>query len=273
MKNDMPNFGITPDPWASLRRFTDARIALGRTGVSQPTQAQLAFQLAHASARDAVHATPDWQALEQDLSALDCATIRLHSQAQDRQTYLQRPDWGRRLNAASRQQLIQLQEALATDGRTDFDVAFVIADGLSAYAIQHQAVPLLQHMHPLLRQAGWHVAPMALVSQGRVAIGDEIGELLQARIVVVLIGERPGLSSPDSLGIYFTHSPQMGCHDAMRNCISNVRPAGLPHAAAAQKLMYLLTESHRRGLSGVELKDESVSANQQLAEQQSFLTR
>lgn len=271
MKNDLPDFSIQPDPWSALRRFTDARIALGRTGISQPTQAQLAFQLAHASARDAVHASPDWQTLEQAVQSLGCQTVRLHSRASDRPTYLQRPDWGRRLDEASRTRLQGYP--LPDHARTAFDIAFVIADGLSACAIERQAIPLLQHTLPLLRAANWRIAPVALVSQGRVAIGDEVGEILHAGIVAVLIGERPGLSSPDSLGIYFTHSPKVGCHDAMRNCISNVRPAGLPHAAAAQKLFYLLSESQRRGLSGVELKDESASTDALPGEQQSFLIR
>ncbi|MDQ7988721.1 MAG: ethanolamine ammonia-lyase subunit EutC [Candidatus Dactylopiibacterium sp.] len=254
-----------PDPWVTLRRFTAARIALGRTGVSLPTHAQLAFQAAHAAARDAVHATTDWGALARALDDLGLTSLRLTSAAATRSVYLQRPDLGRRLDAPSRERLAGHAAALnaapleqLADGRpVRHDLAIVIADGLSAFAIERQAAPLLAHCVPALREAGWRIAPVALVEQGRVAIGDEIGAAFEAAIVLVLIGERPGLSSPDSLGLYFTHAPRAGLTDAARNCISNVRPEGFAPALAARRLDALLRESRRRRLSGVALKDET----------------
>lgn len=244
---------VIENPWHALRRLTDARIALGRAGVSQPTAPQLAFQLAHAKARDAVHLALQAEALAQALCGQDGqAAALLHSAAADRGAYLQRPDLGRRLDDASRSKL----EALARPVQP-WDVAFVIADGLSALAVEQHALPFLQALAPRLAAERWSVAPNTVVEQGRVAVGDEIGELLGARAVVVLIGERPGLSSPDSMGLYLTWQPRIGLADAARNCISNVRPAGLQYAEAAYKLHYLLSEARRRRLSGVALKDET----------------
>lgn len=243
---------VTPNPWSLLRRHTPARIALGRSGISQPTAAQLDFQLAHARARDAVHRPFDHAAVEQALRSLGLATLSLHSAAADRHIYLQRPDLGRRPDEASLQRLA----GLAGDERAD--LALVLADGLSAQAIERHAVPLVAALRGLVRD--WRWAPVAVVRQGRVAIGDAIGEALRADLVVVLIGERPGLSSPDSMGIYITWSPRPGCVDAQRNCISNVRPEGLPIAAAAERLAWLLREARSRRLTGVELKDESAPA-------------
>lgn len=263
---------VISNPWQALRRFTAARIALGRAGGSLPTQAHLAFQLAHAQARDAVHAVLDTAELSASLAAAGYASIAVHSAAQDRSSYLQRPDLGRRLAVASRVELESFRAAQCGsqdhDGR--FDIAFVIADGLSALAVQRHAVALVDACGARLRDGGWRIAPVAIVRQGRVAVGDEVGEILQARIVVVLIGERPGLSSPDSLGIYFTHDPHVGCVDAQRNCISNVRPEGLPVPAAADKLCYLLGEARRRQISGVALKDEADGA-EQLLDSRNFL--
>ena len=239
---------VTANPWLALRRFTQARIALGRAGVSLPTTPQLAFQLAHAKARDAVHLALDVPALQAALSALGLETLAVHSAAPDRDTYLKRPDLGRRLDAPSRQ-------ALSAQPR-GFDIAFVVADGLSALAIGTHAMPFLQRMLPPLQAEGWSIAPLVIVEQGRVAIEDEVGELLGAQLVVILIGERPGLSSPDSMGLYLTWMPRVGLTDADRNCISNVRPEGLVYEQAAQKLMQLLRESRRLQLSGVRLKDE-----------------
>ncbi|WP_295993845.1 ethanolamine ammonia-lyase subunit EutC [Rugamonas sp.] len=238
------------DRWQALRRLTQARIALGRTGVSAPTGAQLAFQLAHAQARDAVHAQLDVEALSASLRALgqDCVTV--HSAAADRQMYLQRPDLGRQLDDASR-------AALSARPRQGADLALVIADGLSARAIAQNAAPFLRLLLARLAAEQWTLAPLTIASQGRVAIGDDIGALLKARAVLVLIGERPGLSSPDSMGLYLSWAPRVGLTDADRNCISNVRPAGLQYAAAVDKLAYLLTEARRRGLSGVALKEEA----------------
>ncbi|MEO6280352.1 ethanolamine ammonia-lyase subunit EutC [Roseateles sp.] len=241
---------VTDQPWASLRRYTAARIGLGRAGVSVPTSAHLAFQQAHAEARDAVHAPLDVGALLAGLRALGEAPLQVQSQAVDRASYLQRPDLGRRLAAASVTVLMGLN-APATD------LAFILADGLSALALQRQALPLFTALRErLLLEGGWTWAPLVVATQARVALGDEAGALLNARCVVVLIGERPGLSAPDSLGAYFSWAPRVGLADAQRNCISNIRPEGLAPAAAAAKLHALLREARTRQLSGIELKDE-----------------
>lgn len=249
---------VVANPWDQLRRFTAARIALGRTGVSLPTQPQLAFQLAHAQARDAVHKPLDTAQLAQDLQAAgygpanDC--LQLVSAASDRMTYLQRPDLGRQLSEASRS---AIQTRMQAEGRPPPDIALVVADGLSALAVAQNAPPFLAQLLPLLRAEGWTLAPIAIVRLGRVAVGDEVAQCLGARLVVVMIGERPGLSSPDSMGVYATWAPQVGLTDASRNCISNIRPAGLSSEAAAHKLYYLLAQMHQRQLSGVQLKDET----------------
>lgn len=256
--NHLPATPVTPTPWEGLKRFTDARIALGRAGHSQTTAAHLAFQLAHAQARDAVHLPLDVATLSPELQALGLDVLPLHSAAPDRTAYLQRPDWGRCLDAASRERLLHWRQAHL--GAEPADLAFVVADGLSALGVMQNAVPLLAQLLQRLRadaQQRWTFAPLALVEQGRVAVGDEIGQLLNARCVVVLIGERPGLSSPDSLGVYFTWAPQVGRHDAERNCISNVRNAGLTPLLAARKLHALLTEARSREVSGIALKDET----------------
>lgn len=238
---------VSATPWTRLRALTPARIALGRAGVSLPTAPHLDFQLAHARARKAVHLALGAGALADETAGLGLRVLDLHSAAPDRATYLQRPDLGRRLDAAS-------CAALPAPGG-GCDLALVIGDGLSATAIHQNAVPFLRVLLPAL--AGWQLGPVAIVRQARVAIGDEIGAALGAGIVVVLIGERPGLSSPDSMGLYLTHAPRPGLSDAARNCISNVRPAGLSHAEAAHKLMFLLNEARRRAVSGVALKDEA----------------
>jgi ethanolamine ammonia-lyase small subunit len=241
---------VIDNPWQRLREYTPARIALGRAGVSLPTRPLLEFQFAHARARDAVHHPVDSAILQKQLTEKGHEAIVLHSAAADRQIYLQRPDLGRRLDRDSRRCL----EARTREG---YDVAFVIADGLSAFAIHQNAVPFFEVMMTQLNPNDWRVAPVALVEQGRVAIGDEIGELLGATMVVLLVGERPGLSSPDSLGIYLTYRPRVGLTDEARNCISNVRRGGLSFHAAAHKLFYLMGEARRRELSGVNLKDEA----------------
>ena len=256
-----PTSPVISNPWQALRQLTDARIALGRAGVSLPTAAQLDFQLAHARARDAVHLALDAPQLAQKLDALsdDQTTpcLTLHSAAADRTTYLQRPDLGRRLNAASRQALASLGNPRQSESARPYDVAFVLVDGLSARAIEQNALPFLETLTRRLKAENWAIAPLCIALQGRVAIGDEVGELLGAKLVVVLIGERPGLSSPDSMGLYLTWMPRVGLLDASRNCISNVRPAGLGVEAAANKLHYLLTQAKSRQLSGVDLKDDT----------------
>jgi len=247
-----PSFGPPPDPWADLRAHTAARLALGRAGTAIPTRELLDFGLAHAQARDAVHLPLDADALAQRLAALGCTTLQVASAAPDRATYLLRPDLGRRLCDGDAQRL----RTLGQDGRADCDLLLVVADGLSALAVERQAVPLVQCIVSTAPQ-GWRIGPVVIATQARVALGDEVGALLGARLVAVLIGERPGLSSPDSLGIYLTWHPRVGCSDAERNCISNVRPQGLPPAAAAARLWWLCAEARRLGLTGVQLKDRS----------------
>jgi ethanolamine ammonia-lyase small subunit len=261
---------VIANPWQSLRRFTAARIALGRAGVSQPTAPHLDFELAHARARDAVHLALDAKVLAQSLpmslaeqGIQDVSCITLCSAAENRNIYLQRPDLGRRLDAASRRTLEALRGEQKGNARP-YDLAFVIVDGLSALAIEQNAMPFLQTAIWRLRSENCSLAPIGIVSQGRVAIGDEVGQLLAAKAVVVLIGERPGLSSPDSMGLYLTWEPRVGLTDESRNCISNVRPAGLRHEDAAFKLHYLLSESRKRQLSGVGLKDDTATGNAQL---------
>ncbi len=241
-----------PDPWAGLRRHTPARIALGRSGAALPTHEVLRFAAAHAQARDAVHVALDVPALQADLAASGWASSVVCSRAANRDIYLRRPDLGRRLAPDSADAL-----QAATGG--PLDLAIVLGDGLSAVALQRHAVPLLQAMRTAL-DGRLRLATPVIATQARVALGDEIGTLLHARLVLVLLGERPGLSSPDSLGAYLTHAPQLGCHDAQRNCVSNIRPAGLPPAVAAQRLAWLATEALRRRLSGVGLKDDSALA-------------
>ncbi len=248
----------TRDPWEDLKRYTDARIAMGRCGVSLPTRHHLDFQLAHARARDAVHHPLDVDRMQRDFESLGMTVARARSAAETRTLYLQRPDLGRRLRPEDAIALAAMVDTLrpALSGGYRFDLALVVADGLCAGAVQASAAPLVAELLPKLKQAGWRLAPLALVAQGRVAVGDEVGCLLGAEMVAVLIGERPGLSSPDSLGIYLTYAPRPGVTDERRNCISNVRPAGLLPERAAEKLFYLASEARRRRLSGIGLKDE-----------------
>jgi len=238
---------------ARLRAFTPARVGLGRSGVSQQLRHVLEFQRAHATARDAVHAVFDPVQFASSIpESLGPSTVlSLHSAAADRQTYLQRPDLGRTLDARSR----DLVDAVSAAG--PFDLAIVIADGLSALAVERHATPLLQAMLPQL--SAWSIAPPSVVEQGRVAVGDEIGEILQARIAVVLIGERPGLSSPDSLGAYVTWMPRRGRTDAERVCISNIRPEGLNYVDAAAQLLAVLANARRNQLTGVAARNSQPS--------------
>jgi ethanolamine ammonia-lyase small subunit len=227
---------VIENPWTQLRELTAARIALGRAGHSLPTGATLAFQLAHAKARDAVHRSLDVTAF----ASLD--PVILHSAAPDRAAYLRRPDLGRRLDHPSTNRI----------SRSEWDAALIVADGLSATAVHHHAIPVIQALLPLIER--WRVAPVCVVEQGRVAIGDEIGERLGTKLVVVLIGERPGLSSPDSLGAYLTWSPRVGRTDAERNCVSNIRTEGLDPESAARRIAMLMHAARDRQLSGVRLK-------------------
>jgi ethanolamine ammonia-lyase small subunit len=248
--SDRSRRAVVPDPWAGLRAHTPARVALGRSGVSLPTDEVLRFGLAHAAARDAVHLPLDVDALREALQREGWPTLHAHSAAPDRATYLLRPDLGRRLDERSAADLSAQAQGVGCD------LLFVVGDGLSSMAVARHAPPLLAAVRPLL-PAGWRVGPVVVAEQARVALGDPIGEALRARLVVVLIGERPGLSSPDSLGLYLTWSPRRGRQDAERNCISNVRPEGLPVDAAARKLVWLCAEAARLQLSGVALKDLS----------------
>ena len=236
------------ETWLALRRFTQARIGLGRAGDSLPTQALLEFSLAHAQARDAVHMSLDTGELQRQLSAAAFESVRVHSAVSDRWQYLRRPDVGRRLSESSRNELLARTPPAS-------ELLIVIADGLSALAVMRHAVPVLQALRPLIGAIA--LAPIVVAEQARVALGDEVGELWQARQLIVLIGERPGLSSADSLGAYLTHAPRVGRTDAERNCISNIRLQGLSYVHAAHKLAHLLGSSRRLGSSGVALKDES----------------
>ena len=243
---------IAADPWSALRRFTDARIALGRAGASLPTAPLLAFNLSHAQARDAVHTPLDTEALRRELDSRMLASIEVQSAARSREEYLRRPDLGRVLDAQSAERLA----VYVTAAESSRDLVFVVADGLSSRAAALHAIPLIDRTIAQLK--GWHVGSIVVATQARVAIGDQIGELMKAAMVAVMIGERPGLSSPASLGVYLTYRPAVGRSDAERNCISNVRPEGLCYDAAAFKLVHLLEGARSRKLTGVGLKDESV---------------
>ncbi|VTU31333.1 Ethanolamine ammonia-lyase light chain [Variovorax sp. PBS-H4] len=243
---------VTHSPWTDWRSATPARLALGRAGAGMPTDEVLRFGWAHAMARDAIHAALDADALEAALRAEGWEVLRACSRAPDRTTYLRRPDLGRQLAP-------EAAAALRARSGPGIDLAIVIGDGLSSLAAARHALPLLSALRSQL-PASLRLAPLVIATQARVALADEIGEAVGARLVAMLIGERPGLSSPDSLGIYITHAPRRGRHDAERNCISNVRPEGLPCEAAAFRLAWFVREALRRGLTGVALKDESASA-------------
>jgi ethanolamine ammonia-lyase small subunit len=241
---------VTPDAWSELRDVTQARIALGRAGGSLPTGEWLAFKSAHAAARDAVHNEFDAEKAAAEIAALGVKTVVVASAAADRTAYLQRPDLGRRLDEPSRQRLQELASPKPPD------LAIIVSDGLSALAVHRQAAPLLAELLPKLMADAWRLAPVVIARFARVALEDEVGEALGAELALMLLGERPGLGSPDSLGAYLVYGPQRGNTDAQRNCVSNIRPEGLPPAVAAGTLHYLLTEARRRKLSGVHLKDE-----------------
>ncbi|WP_448638723.1 ethanolamine ammonia-lyase subunit EutC [Geodermatophilus sp. URMC 63] len=227
------------DPWSVLRSATRARVALGRAGDALPTARELEFRAAHAAARDAVHQPLEADRLRPALGEF----LEVHSAAPDRATYLQRPDLGRRLAEGT------------SLPRADADLAVVVADGLSPRAVHEHAAGLVTAL--LERLPGWSVAPVVVAHQARVALGDAVGEALGARAVVVLIGERPGLSSADSLGVYLTWDPRPGRVDSERNCVSNVRPPhGLSYAQAADTVAALLGAARELGASGVALKDE-----------------
>ena len=248
-----PASPVTTSPWHAWRAATPARLALGRAGSGMPTDETLRFGWAHAMARDAIHAALDADALERVLQTQGWTVARARSRAADRTTYLRRPDLGRQLDADD---AARLRAGRVAAFGAAHEVCIVIGDGLSSLAIERHAVPLLAALRRRLPE-DTRFAPVVIAAQARVALADEIGELFGARLSVMLIGERPGLSSPDSLGLYLTHGPRRGRHDAERNCISNVRLEGLSYEAAAFKLAWLMREALRRGLTGVGLKDES----------------
>jgi ethanolamine ammonia-lyase small subunit len=235
------------DPLLSLREFTAARIAIGRVGNSIPIKQSLEFKLAHAHARDAVYSVLDTEGLLSSLKVFNLPILHLHSKARTRHKYLKRPDLGRQLNEESEEQL--------KDYRAGADIAIIIADGLSATAVNENAFGLLEILIPMLSAAKLKLAPLCIVEQARVAIGDDIGHGLNAKFSILLIGERPGLSSADSMGAYLTYDPQPGLTDESRNCISNIRPQSLTNKPAADKIFYLVNEAFKRKLSGVGLKD------------------
>jgi ethanolamine ammonia-lyase small subunit len=234
-----------------LEAYTAARLAIGNTGTAIPTKASLNFNLAHANARDAVYSAMNTGELSGQLEQLGLKTITLKTRATDRAQYLQRPDLGRKLADESL--------AILKDQITGADISIIIADGLSALAIQQNAVNLLRLLLPMLFAAKRTLAPVCLVQQGRVAVGDDIGDSLKAKLSIILIGERPGLSASDSMGIYLTYQPKIGLTDDARNCISNIRPGGLSYHQAADKLVYLINEAFKRKLSGVNLKDDALA--------------
>jgi ethanolamine ammonia-lyase small subunit len=252
MNNDSKQ--ITPqDPWQNLSQFTPARIALGRAGTSLPTKASLEFQLAHALARDAVNIPLDFASIAQRLNNQGYQCLMLQTQAENQRMFLQRPDLGRLLGESALASLKNISQI-------NTDVVVVVADGLSSKAIENHAERFLSLLPPELSGKGYNLPPVCLVKHGRVAIGDAIAEHFDARLCIVLIGERPGLSSPDSMGIYFTYKARSGVTtDADRNCISNIHKCGLSYEKALIKLMYLINESEKLRLSGIHLKDETTN--------------
>jgi ethanolamine ammonia-lyase small subunit len=242
----------TGDPWGSLRRHTAARIALGRAGGSLPTSELLKFSYDHAEARDAVHSELDMDRLQAELGGLGLPIVKVSSRVSDRFTYLQRPDLGCELDDPGRSEL----DGISKTNGDGIDIVLIVADGLSALAAQAHAASVVGPLVALLRNDKYHVGPLVLARFARVGLQDEIGHLLRARASLILLGERPGLGTADSLGGYLVFNPRLGNSNAERNCVSNIRPAGLPPKAAADTLHYLVMESLRRQISGVGLKDE-----------------
>ena len=240
---------MTPDPWSQLRNQTPARIALGRAGGSLPTAELLAFAADHADARDAVYSILDVRSITDSLTPLNLPILSLRSRATDREIYLKRPDLGRRLDD-------QGAATVSANATAGVDVALIIGDGLSAVAAQKHSAAVLIDLVPILRERRFSLGPICIVTQARVAIQDEIGSLLNAHTAVILIGERPGLGSADSLGGYLVHKPAIGNTDAQRNCVSNIRTGQLNPIAAANVLAWLVEQALIRQISGVDLKDD-----------------
>jgi ethanolamine ammonia-lyase small subunit len=237
------------DQWHSLQEFTAARIAIGRVGNSIPLDQSLQLKLAHAHARDAIYSVLDSDALMNGLQHLHIPLLKVHSNAESREQYLQRPDLGRQLHEAS----IQTLHVYAAPA----DVCIIIADGLSAHAVNSNAIPLIKALVPLFKVMKYKLSPIILAGQARVALADPIAFALQAKLSIILIGERPGLSAADSVGAYLTYNPQPGLTDESRNCVSNIRAQGLTFDKAANKIFYLVQEAFRLKLSGVNLKDNA----------------
>jgi ethanolamine ammonia-lyase small subunit len=249
------NSPVTTDAWGRLRSATRARVALGRVGGSLPTREWLDFQAAHAAARDAVHQEFDALELAREISSLGIETVTVDSAATNRADYLQRPDLGRRLDLRA----TRLLERRPPAG-DPIDLVILVSDGLSALAAHRQAPSLLAELWPRLTSAGWRLGPLVIARFGRVALQDEVGQRLAAALALMLIGERPGLGSPDSLGAYLVFNPRIGNTDANRNCVSNIRPDGTSAPVAAETLFHLLQEARRLRLSGVALKDHRALA-------------
>ncbi|SOD80305.1 ethanolamine ammonia-lyase subunit EutC [Spirosoma fluviale] len=248
--NESKRNSTETDDWEPLKAFTNARIALGKTGVSIPLNESLQFRLAHAHAKDAVYSQLNVPELQAILEKTGLPVYCLKSAAENRDIYLQRPDFGRLLNPSSAETLQKLNSPPA-------DVCLIIADGLSATAIMKNAGPVVQLLVDKVKQAGFSLAPLLIIEQGRVAITDAVGEWLRPRLAIIFIGERPGLSSFDSMGAYITYAPQPGLTDERRNCMSNIREQGLPPELAVDKLMYLIQTAFRMQLTGVALKDNN----------------
>lgn len=251
LNNNKSSSVVHEDPWESLRRVTDARIALGRAGSSLPLQASLSFKLDHARARDAVHMTLQHEQVAEILRNKGLQCLELESEIKNRSEYLTRPDKGRCLSRRSK--------GLVAKAEKSHDVCLVLTDGLSARAVHEQGAPFILGAEKILHKAGYTIGPVCVVQNGRVAVGDVIGQLLNARLVAVLIGERPGLSSPNSMGLYLTLNPVPGTTDERRNCVSNIREGGLNCVEALRKFAYLVEEALRLGSTGVSLKDRMSS--------------
>ncbi|MCB1178008.1 MAG: ethanolamine ammonia-lyase subunit EutC, partial [Leptospiraceae bacterium] len=236
------------DSWEELKRFTDARIAMGRAGVSIPTAKLLSFQLAHAKARDSIYRELDCESLKKSLKQIKLDSILLNSNANNKITYLKNPELGRSLDEPSKKELKKLKISKP-------ELSIILADGLSARAVEENSIPFIKELISILPK-DWKLSPISIVTGGRVAVGDEVGEILKSKFSLILIGERPGLSSPNSLGAYLTINPRKGRKDSERNCISNIRPEGLSHKNAAKKAAYLLKKALELGLTGVNLKDD-----------------
>lgn len=249
------------DPWLKLKQFTSARIGIGRSGVAIPTAELLAFQMAHAQARDAVLTEIDFKKIISFLKKEKISTLELESACANRENYLTRPDLGRILSENSKTKM-KGNAKIKNKSNDSHSISLIIVDGLSSAAIEKNITPLFKILLPELRKRKLHIMPIALVKNGRVAIGDEISFLQKTDICLVLIGERPGLSSPDSLGVYMTYKTKPGTTDERRNCISNIREGGMSYPLATTKILYLIEESLRKKISGVNLKDNAIESGE-----------